>query len=281
MILHKLSPYFLVMRLHRPAPLLLSLWPSLWALWLASGGMPKISLIIIFVLGNFFMRSAGCIINDICDREMDKHVERTKHRPITSGAISVKAALLLCGILLLFALMLLLFLNALCLWLAGIAALLTVIYPLCKRFLKVPQLILGIVFNFGVLMAYAAVQNQLPLISWVLFVMAIFWTLSYDTIYAIADMPYDKKLGLHSLALTFEKHLSAVIFIFQIVFLGLGVCVGWLASSGLLFYLCLAMIAGHFLWQKTLWKTRVIQNCLKAFDQNHWVGLLVFIGLIL
>ena len=232
----KLKNYAYLMRWHKPIGVYLCLWPSLWALWLATDGHPSLALVSIIVAGSIVVRSAGCIINDIWDRDIDKHVERTKSRPITSCQVSVKEALFLFGFLGILAFSLVLLLGAFATVIAVFAGFLTMLYPLAKRITYFPQVILGIAFNAGVLIAYAATQHALPMPAWILYITAILWTVSYDTMYAMADKQDDITLGLKSTAIKFSENSALIVGILQsIVLLGLGY-IGHYSHFSFLFY---------------------------------------------
>ncbi|NDE93463.1 MAG: 4-hydroxybenzoate octaprenyltransferase, partial [Betaproteobacteria bacterium] len=205
MIASTLREYWLLTRMHRPIGTLLLLWPTLWALWLASAGMPQLSDVLIFSMGTLLMRSAGCAINDYADRDFDKHVQRTQHRPLTSGKISKYEAIAIAVILALISFVLIQPFNGLTKQLSVVAVLLAAIYPFTKRFFSVPQAILGLAFGFGIPMAFAAVQNQIPLEASILFVGNVFWAIAYDTAYAMVDRDDDLRLGLKTSAITFGR----------------------------------------------------------------------------
>ncbi|MGA2654828.1 MAG: 4-hydroxybenzoate octaprenyltransferase [Gammaproteobacteria bacterium] len=270
-----MSPLFRLMRLDKPIGTLLVLWPVLWALWLANQGIPTLKLLIIFVLGAFIMRSAGCIINDIFDRHLDKHVARTMSRPLVQGELTLKQAWIAFGVLLLGAFLLVLQLNLFTIMIACVAALLVVIYPLCKRFTHMPQLVLGITFNAGVLMAYSASLNHLPLQAWYLFLLSIIWTIAYDTLYAMVDKNDDLKIGIKSTAVLFGRYdllITTVLYsLFFIGFLALNLGTVFvpfllLSATWTYYYLYRAYKYGH-------------QTYLSAFKANHMTGLLIFLGI--
>lgn len=266
-----------MMRLHKPLPILLALWPTYWGLWLAADGMPSLKILIIFTLGGLLMRSAGCIFNDIADRHADRLVERTQQRPITAGIISAKTAALFAGLLCIVAYILVLQCNRLTVYFAWIGLALTLIYPLLKRVTHLPQLGLGFAFNWGIIMAFAAVQNTVPLLAWPWYVAAIIWTLAYDTLYAWADVKDDVKVGIKSTAVLFGKHIRLAIIILQLTMLSILALLGQTRANPVIFYsgliLCLCLFAKQHL------TTRIIniKNCIKAFSDNHWVGLIIFL----
>jgi 4-hydroxybenzoate polyprenyltransferase len=275
----KIKHYFFLVRLHKPIGILLLLWPTLWALWLVSHGVPDLRILSIFVAGVIVMRSAGCVINDIADRDVDRHVARTRERPLTAGKISLKAAIFLFIILILLALSLVLMLNRLSLYLAVIGAMLAVIYPFMKRFTHLPQAGLGMAFSWGVPMAFAAVSNTVPFAAWVLFFTAVLWPVIYDTMYAMTDREDDLKIGVKSTAILFAQNDTLVIGLLQILFLW-GMCwVGFLFKLHLIFYSSLIIAGAFFIYQRTLIKNRDPQQCFRAFLNNHWVGLIIFAGI--
>lgn len=273
--------YWQLMRFDKPIGTLLLLWPTLSALWLAAKGLPPWPILIIFTLGVILMRALGCILNDLADRDIDIHVARTRTRPLADGRLSAKQALTLAMVLALAALSLALCLNWFSLCLAFIAAVLTAAYPLCKRFFAVPQLVLGITFNFGILMAYSQLQNQLPQQAWLLYFSALIWTVAYDTAYAMADRPDDLKLGLHSSAIFFSRFDRLAIAICQgLCLLGLA----WLGISASLswpYWLAWLAQGSFFAYQQQLIKKRVPTNCFRAFLNNQWVGLALWLGCML
>lgn len=273
--------YAYLIRLDKPIGTLLLLWPTLWALWLASGGLPDQQLLIIFILGTFLMRSAGCAINDYADRDFDRHVLRTKERPITSGKISGKEALAVAAILVLIAFLLILPLNLLTKELAVFALIIAIIYPFTKRFFAIPQAVLGIAFGFGIPMAYAAVLDFIPLEAWILFIGNIFWAIAYDTAYAMVDRDDDVRLGLRTSAITFGNFdVIAIAGSYGVLFLS-QIWVAQLANLNHYFWagwcLALACAAYHLL----LVSTRKREDCFKAFRHNNWLGGFLFLGILL
>lgn len=261
------------MRLDKPIGTLLVLWPVLWALWLANQGMPSLKLLIIFVLGGLIMRTAGCVINDIFDRQLDKHVERTFMRPLAQGELSLKQAWLTFFALISLAFILVLQLNILTIMIACIAALLTVLYPLCKRFTNLPQLVLGITFNAGVLMAYSASLNELPFMAWLLFFVSIIWTVAYDTLYAMADKADDIKIGIKSTAILFGRYDLLITHVLYLVFFAGILTIGLINYLGPVFIIFVIISAG--------WTFYPSQTPFKAFLANNITGLLIFLGFLL
>jgi 4-hydroxybenzoate polyprenyltransferase len=277
----KLKAYIYLMRLHKPQPILILLWPPFWALWMASESMPPFKLSVIFFLGAILVRTAGCIFNDIADRDFDGAVERTKTRPLATGAISLRAALSLAIMLCLVAFLLVLCLNVLTIFLAILGVILTIFYPLFKRFFFMPQLILGITFNFGILMGFTAVLGYLPWEGWVLYWAAVAWTLAYDTQYGMADLPYDQKLGLKSAPVFLGQWVIPAIIAFQAIML---ILLTWLAivhDYNGFFYMALVLTGLLFYQQYLYYRTFEISKCIASFTSNHWVGLLILIGFIL
>ncbi|SRR5579883_167420 len=268
-------------RLNRPIGIYLLLWPTLWALWLASNGHPPMKIVAIFVLGVIVMRSAGCIINDIADRHFDGFVARTRERPIASGKLSVKSALILFVILLAVAFFLVCQLNFLTIELAFIAALIAIIYPFLKRFTYLPQAGLGLAFAFSVPMAFAAVQNTVPLNAWLVFSAAALWPFIYDTIYAMADREDDLKINVKSTAILFGEYDKGIIFILQLIFIGLVIAIGHVFQLDKLFFQCVTPVFFLFAYQQWLIKNRDPNRCIKAFLNNNWVGLIIFAGILL
>lgn len=272
--------YLQLMRLHRPIGILLLLWPTLWALWLANQGHPAIKLVLIFVAGVIVMRSAGCIINDYADRYFDRHVSRTQNRPLTSGMIKPRAALYLFGSLIILALLLVLNLNRLTIFLAVIGLVLAIIYPYTKRYINWPQFILGLAFAWAIPMVYAASQNTIPAVAWLLFTSAVLWPLAYDTMYAMADREDDRKIGLKSTAILFGKYDCAIIAIIQLSMILLLIWLGQLHELHWPFYSSLLIAAGLFVYQQYLLRLGQPKKYLQAFLNNQWVGLVIFLGVL-
>jgi len=273
--------YFLLMRLHRPIGIYLLLHPTLWALWLASKGQPSLDLIIVFVLGVILMRSAGCVINDFADRKVDPHVRRTKDRPIASGLVSSKEALYLFIFLILLAFLLVLQLNFFTILLSIPAVCLAIIYPFMKRYTHFPQIILGAAFSWAIPMVFSAYLNEVPLLAWWLFVTALLWTVAYDTQYAMTDREDDLKIGVKSTAIFFGKFDKLIIGILQILVLISLSLIGFDQKLSLLYQIGVLGMAGFFIYQQYLIKDRNPTRCFEAFLNNHWAGLVVFIGLAL
>jgi len=280
-ISERLYLYIQLTRLHRPIGILLLLWPTLWAVWIASNGHPAGHIVIIFTLGTVLMRSSGCAVNDYADRHFDKHVERTKHRPLTSGKISEREALWVAVVLALISFALILPLNPLT-WLMSFPALFfAVSYPFTKRFLAIPQAYLGIAFGFGIPMAFAAIVGSLPPVAWVLLLANIFWAVAYDTEYAMVDRNDDIHLGIHSSALFFGKYDVVAVMICYTVTLLLLAIAGLMAGLGIAYFVGLIVAEGIAFHHYKLIKDRDREKCFAAFMHNNWLGAAVFGGVVL
>lgn len=273
--------YRALMRMDKPIGTWLLAWPTFWALLIAGGGDPSVRLVAIFAAGVFLMRSAGCVINDFADRHFDGQVERTKDRPLATGAVTAAEALALFAVLVLLAFALVLTLNPLTIALSFVAVALAIAYPFTKRFTHLPQFVLGAAFSMAIPMAFAAEANTLPLVCWLLFVANTLWTVAYDTQYAMVDRDDDVKTGIKSTAVLFGRYDVLMIALLQAGTLALLASVGWLINGRLVFWLALAIMAGFFLWQ--LWHIRHRERaaCFRAFRQNHYAGMVVAIGLAL
>ena len=276
----KISLYLDLIRWDRPAGWLLLLWPTLSALWVASGGFPGWHLLLVFSLGTILMRSAGCCLNDVADRDFDKHVKRTAERPVTSGRIGVKEALMLGAVLALMAFGLVLTLRAETIAWSFAAIAVTVAYPYAKRFVAMPQAVLGLAFSFGIPMAFAAVTGDVPWLAWALLVGNLFWVLAYDTEYAMVDRDDDLKIGMKTSAITLGQWDVAAVMFFYAAFVGVwGVVLDALDKPLLLAGLAVAAIQA--VWHFGLIKDRSRDGCFKAFRLNHWVGFAAFVGVAL
>ena len=276
----KISLYLDLIRWNRPAGWLLLLWPTLSALWVASGGFPGWHLLIVFTLGTILMRSAGCCLNDVADRDFDKHVKRTAERPVTSGRIGVKEALLLGAVLALIAFGLVLTLRPETMAWSFAAMAVAVAYPFAKRFVAMPQAVLGLAFSFGIPMAFAAVTGEVPSMAWVLLLGNLFWVLAYDTEYAMVDRDDDLKIGMKTSAITLGQwDVVAVMFFYTVFFAVWGVALE--ASDKPLLLAGLAAAALQAAWHFWLIKDRTRDGCFKAFRLNHWVGFAAFVGVAL
>ena len=276
----KISLYLDLIRWNRPAGWLLLLWPTLSALWVASGGFPDWHLLAVFTLGTVLMRSAGCCLNDVADRDFDKHVKRTAERPVTSGRIGVKEALLLGAVLALIAFILVLTLRTETIAWSFAAMAVAVAYPYAKRFVAMPQAVLGVAFSFGIPMAFAAVTGEVPSIAWALLLGNLFWVLAYDTEYAMVDRDDDLKIGMKTSAITLGQWDVAAVMFFYAVFVGVwGVVLD--ATDKPLLLAGLAAAALQAAWHFWLIKDRSRDGCFKAFRLNHWVGFAAFVGVAL
>ena len=278
-LIKKLDAYERLMRLDKPIGILLLLWPTLWALWIASRGMPNWITLLIFITGTILMRSAGCVMNDIADRKYDGQVERTKNRPLATGEVSVKEAYLLAGGLCLLAYMLVLQLNQKTIFLSFAALFLAATYPFTKRFMAIPQAYLGIAFGFGIPMAFAAVNDNIPSLAWILMAANVFWAIAYDTEYAMVDRDDDAKIGIKSSALFFGRYDVFAVMMSYIAMLGLMVYVGNVKAYGTYYYIGLAAALILVVWQYQLIKKRIKVDCFNAFLANNWIGFAFFIGI--
>jgi 4-hydroxybenzoate polyprenyltransferase len=275
----RLVSYARLVRLDRPIGILLLLWPTLWALWFASNGQPGFHLTFVFVAGTVLMRSAGCAINDYADREFDRHVARTRDRPLTAGAIEPVEALAVAAVLALIALTLLIGLNTLTWLLACAAVAIAASYPYTKRFLAVPQAYLGIAFGFGIPMAFAAVSGRVPALAWCLLAANVTWAVAYDTEYAMVDRDDDLKIGIRTAAITFGRSdVAVVMFCYGVTLCALA-AIGAAAGRGLPYALGLIAAAAIALYHYTLIRHRARAGCFKAFMHNNWLGAVIFVGL--
>jgi 4-hydroxybenzoate polyprenyltransferase len=273
--------YLQLIRWDRPAGWLLLLWPTLSALWVASGGFPGWHLLLVFTLGTVLMRSAGCCVNDVADRDFDRHVKRTAGRPVTRGALSVKAALLFGALLALLAFALVLTTNRVTILWSFAALALALAYPFAKRYVSMPQAVLGVAFSFGIPMAFAAVQSRVPLMAWLLLLGNLFWVLAYDTQYAMVDRDDDLKIGMKTSAITLGRFDVAAILLSYLAYLSIW---GWaLWGSGRSPVMAAAFVAAALqaLWHVWLIRHRERQACFKAFRLNHWLGFTLFAGVAL
>ena len=276
----KISLYLDLIRWNRPAGWLLLLWPTLSALWVASGGFPGWHLLAVFTLGTVLMRSAGCCLNDVADRDFDKHVKRTAERPVTSGRMGVKEALLLGAVLALIAFILVLTLRTETIAWSFAAMAVAVAYPYAKRFVAMPQAVLGVAFSFGIPMAFAAVTGEVPSIAWALLLGNLFWVLAYDTEYAMVDRDDDLRIGMKTSAITLGQWDVAAVMFFYVAFVGVwGVVLD--APDKPLLMAGLAVAALQAAWHFWLIKDRSRDGCFKAFRLNHWVGFAAFVGVAL
>ena len=288
----RLNLYLNLIRWDRPAGWLLLLWPSLSALWIAADGFPGWHLTAVFVLGTILMRSAGCCVNDVADRDFDRHVKRTAQRPVTSGAVSVKEALVVGAVLALAAFALVLTTNPPTILLSFAALAVTLIYPYAKRVVAMPQAVLGVAFSFGIPMAFAAAQGgrewslaavsaAVPWHAWALLASNLFWVLAYDTEYAMVDRDDDLKIGMKTSAITLGHWDVAAVMSFYAAYLVSWALLGRMLGLGSLFLLGIAAAAAQATWHFTLIRQRTREGCFKAFKLNHWVGFAVFAGVAL
>lgn len=280
MLKNKLSAYIRLTRFHKPIGILLFIWPPLWALWIAGAGRPQVKNVVIFVLGAIIMRAAGCIINDIADRKLDKFVRRTAMRPLTSGEITLKEAVILFSILLIIAAILVFQLNIFSMELALLTLALSCLYPFTKRWISCPQLFLGLAVATSVPMAFAAQLNHLTINCGLLYLIALIWPLMYDTQYAMVDREDDLKISIKSTAILFGKYDIAMITFFQGILLGLLILLGMLLALSAIYYVSVFICAGLFSYQYYLISKRNPENCFKAFMNNPWVGLVIFLGIM-
>ncbi|MGM0541338.1 MAG: 4-hydroxybenzoate octaprenyltransferase [Pseudomonadota bacterium] len=277
--MNKIQAYIALTRINRPIGIYLVLWPTLWALWLASEGVPDLFILFVFIFGAILMRSAGCVINDYADRAIDGHVGRTANRPLATGILSSKEALFFFAILSLIAFGLVLTLNSLTIWLSFGAVFLAVLYPFMKRHTHWPQAFLGAAFAWAIPMAFAAVSNEVPWQAWPLFIATLVWSLIYDTAYAVGDMQDDLKIGVKSTALLFGDKLVLWIGVFQLLMLGLLGWIGLLFSLGLPYLVSLALVAAWFSYDLKRLAQKNAKIAFKVFLQSHWVGVIVLGGI--
>lgn len=274
------NAYYRLMRLDKPIGIVLLWYPTAWALWLANNQHPPFNLVILFLLGTILMRSAGCVINDIADRHLDKHVHRTQFRPLTCGEIHVAEAFILLGMLLLMSFLILLYLPLSCVFWAFFAALITVIYPFCKRYINAPQFILGLAFSMSIPMAYAASGTSLNKYTVFLLLINFLWTVAYDTMYAMVDKEDDLKIGIKSTAIYFERYDKLIIaLLLGCMHLG-WLFLGWNAGLTWSFYLCWAIATAVLMQQQKLIRLRVREQCFRAFLMSAYYGALMWIALM-
>lgn len=279
LLAQRLPLYFRLVRLDKPIGTVLLLWPTLCALWIASNGHPDPLLIVIFTLGTFLMRSAGCAINDYADRDFDKFVKRTKERPITSGRIRAWEAVAVAATLALVSFLLILPLNALTKWMSIPALFVAGTYPYTKRFFALPQAYLGVAFGFGIPMAFAAVQDQVPVLAWVLLLSNVFWSLAYDTEYAMVDRDDDLKIGIKTSAITFGRFDVIAVMLCYVGALGIQAGVGVYLGFGWPFWLGMAVAVSFAIYHYFLIRGRERMPCFAAFRHNNWLGAAIFAGI--
>ena len=277
----RLSLYLDLVRWNRPAGSYLLLWPTLSALWLAARGFPGWHLAVVFTLGTFLMRSAGCTVNDVADRDFDKHVQRTTNRPVTSGAVSTKEALLLGAVLAMLAFALVLTTNTATMAWSFAALAVSIFYPFTKRFFSMPQAVLGVAFSFGIPMAFAAVRGEVPALAWWLLAGNLFWVLAYDTEYAMVDRDDDLKIGIQTSAITLGRFDVAAVMLSYAAYLVIWAALGRQLGLRWPYFVGVAVAAGIAGWHFTLIRERSRDGCFRAFRLNHWVGFVVFVGVLL
>ncbi len=277
----RLKDYAILMRLNRPIGSFLLLWPTLWALWLAAKGAPSLDVLVVFGLGVFLMRSAGCVINDYADRRFDPHVERTRDRPIAAGRISPREALILFVLLCAAAFALVLLMNGLTVMLAAVAVVLAATYPFLKRYTYLPQFYLGAAFGWGIPMGFAAQTGGVPALAWVLLLANVFWSVAYDTAYAMVDRDDDLRIGVKSTAILFGTYDRLMVGVFHLMTLSLLAAVGLIAARGPVYYAGLGVAATLVGYQQYLMRNRERDGCLRAFLNNNWFGAAVFTGMAL
>ena len=276
----KLTAIAQITRMDKPIGTYLLLWPTYWALWIASDGWPSLHMLVVFTLGVFFMRSAGCVINDYADRKIDGDVKRTQNRPLVTGALSSSEALQLFATFVLLSFCLVLTLSDYTIMLSMVAVLLAASYPFMKRITHFPQVVLGAAFSWGMIMAFAQQQGQIPVVAWLLFSANLLWTVAYDTMYAMVDRDDDLKIGVKSTAIIFANNDKRIVLFLQLTTLALLFTVGNMLAFGWPYQLSLVVAAGFFCYQQILIAGRERQGCFQAFLNNHYVGLIVFIGVV-
>ena len=277
----RMNAYERLMRLDKPVGALLLLWPTLWAVWIAANGRPAIDVVLIFVVGTFLMRSAGCAMNDWADRDFDGRVARTRERPLAAGEIAPREALLLAAVLAALAFCFALFLNWFAILLSFVALAIACAYPFAKRFVPLPQLGLSIAFSFGIPMAFAAIRNALPWECWALFAANACYAFAYDTEYAMVDRDDDLKVGIHTSAITLGRHDVAAVMASYALMLAFLTWIGVALGLGWPFFAGLAVAAAMMLYHYTLIRGRSREGCFRAFRHNNWVGLSIFAGIVL
>ncbi|MHC0466526.1 4-hydroxybenzoate octaprenyltransferase [Kosakonia cowanii] len=275
----KLLAFHRLMRTDKPIGALLLLWPTLWALWVATPGVPPLWILLVFVAGVWLMRAAGCVVNDYADRKFDGHVKRTANRPLPSGAVTENEARGLFIILVLLAFALVLTLNLMTILLSVAALGLAWIYPFMKRYTHLPQVVLGAAFGWSIPMAFAAVSESVPLSCWIMFFANILWAVAYDTEYAMVDRDDDVKIGIKSTAILFGHHDKLIIGILQVLVMAMMAAVGWLNRLGWIYYATVLVAGALFVYQQVLIAGRERDACFKAFLNNNYVGLVLFLGL--
>ncbi|SQD79627.1 4-hydroxybenzoate octaprenyltransferase [Moritella yayanosii] len=277
----KMKDYIQLTRVDKPIGTLLLLWPTLWALWIAAEGLPKLDVLLVFTLGVILMRAAGCVINDFADRRVDAHVKRTENRPLAAGRISSRAALILFFVLTLLAFLLVLTMNKLTIILSFVAVGLAACYPFMKRYTHLPQVVLGMAFGWAIPMGFAAQLDLVPNYAWLLFVANILWTVAYDTLYAMVDRDDDLKIGIKSTAILFAEKDKLIVGLLQLSSLLCLGMLGWLLVLPNVYFMGLTIVAGLFVYQQKLIVDRDRASCFKAFLHNNYVGMVIFVSLFL
>ena len=275
----RLYLYGRLIRINRPIGILLLLWPTLWGLWIAGNGRPDAKTVLVFIVGTVLMRSAGCAVNDFADRDFDPHVARTKERPLASGRITAAEALGIAAVLALLAFLLILPYGRLVILLSVVALLLAGTYPFTKRFFAVPQAYLGVAFGFGIPLAFAAITGEVPILAWVLLLANVFWSIAYDTEYAMVDREDDLRIGIKTAAITFGDYDVIAVMVCHAVSLGILAAIGAALGRGLFWFGGIAVAAALAAYQFTLIQDRDPKDCFKAFLHNNWVGAAVFAGI--
>ena len=276
--LARLDAYERLIRLDKPIGALLLLWPTLWALWFAAGGVPGIWILWIFILGTLLMRSAGCAVNDFADRNYDPQVARTRERPLAAGAIRPWEALAVAAALALAAFALVWRLNTLTIQLSAAALAIAIVYPFTKRFFAMPQAFLGVAFSAGIPMAFAAIQGRVPPLAWALVAANLFWVIAYDTEYAMVDRDDDRRIGIRTSALLFGRFDVAAVMACHAAFLAILIAIGWWQRLGIAYHLGILVAAVLVAWQSLMIRGRTREGCFRAFLHNNWVGAAVFAG---
>ena len=277
----KLDLYLQLIRWNRPAGWLLLLWPTLSALWVASHGFPGWHLVIVFTLGTFLMRSAGCCLNDVADRDFDRHVKRTAQRPVTSGKLGSIEALTVGAVLTLLAFGLVLTTNSTAIAWSFAALAVTLIYPFAKRYVSMPQAVLGVAFSFGIPMAFAAVQSRVPMLAWLLLLGNLFWVIAYDTEYAMVDRDDDLKIGMKTSAITLGRFDVAAVMLSYLIYLSIWAVALVQRTPSAIYLIAIGLALLQAIWHGWLIRNRERDDCFKAFRLNHWLGFTVFAGLVL
>ena len=275
----RLRGYMLLMRLDKPIGIMLLLWPTLWALWVAGEGHPNWWVVMVFVAGVFLMRSAGCVINDYADREFDPYVERTRNRPLAIGMVSPKEALGLFVVLSVMAFVLVLTLNTLTIMMSFVGAALAASYPFMKRLTYLPQVYLGLAFGWSVPMAFAAQTDAVPIVAWLMLIVTVLWATAYDTIYAMVDRPDDLKIGVKSTAILFGESDRAIIGIIQFIMLLVLLVIGQRLELSSVYFAAVLIAALLMFYQQRLIRKRDAMQCMRAFRNNNWIGVVIFAGL--